>query len=204
MKYRLLFFFVLLSSIGYAQRDLLSVDQTIPVPKIEFNAQGDLVINASATSSKNDFDYLVGKWKLRNKKLKCRLRGCTEWSAEFESFVEMQKLLSGAANMDKYSENVGGKSFEGLALRLFDPATKLWSIYWADGNRGTLDPPVVGSFNNGIGHFFGKDTFNGQDIIVVFRWDARNPQLPIWSQAFSADKGKTWEWNSINVSERVK
>jgi hypothetical protein len=32
----------------------------------------------------------------------------------------------------------------------------------------------------------------------------RNPQLPIWSQAFSADNGKTWEWNSINVSERIR
>jgi hypothetical protein len=116
----------------------------------------------------------------------------------------MQKVLGGAGNIDKYSENVGDKPFEGLALRLFDPATKLWSIYWADGNRGTLDPPVVGSFDHGIGHFFGKDTYKGQDIIVVFRWDARNPQLPIWSQAFSIDKGKTWEWNSINVSERTK
>jgi hypothetical protein len=69
---------------------------------------------------------------------------------------------------------------------------------------GHLDPPVVGSFENRIGHFFARDTFKGQNIIVVFRWDARNPQLPIWSQAFSTDEGKTWEWNSINVSERAR
>lgn len=71
-------------------------------------------------------------------------------------------------------------------------------------NSGTLDPPVVGSFENKIGHFFCKDTFNGKQIIVVFRWDVRNSNLPVWSQAFSADKGKTWEWNSINVSERIR
>ena len=67
----------------------------------------------------------------------------------------------------------------------------------------TLDPPVVGSFEKKIGHFFARDTYQGQNIVVVFRWDARNPQRPIWSQAFSTDEGKTWEWNSINVSERA-
>ena len=61
-----------------------------------------------------------------------------------------------------------------------------------------------GTSTNKIGHFFCKDTFQGKNIIVVFRWDVRNPRLPIWSQAFSADNGKTWEWNSINVSERVQ
>src|SRR5512133_3774376 len=70
---------------------------------------------------------------------------------------------------------------------------------------GKIDPPVVGSFNkNGVGHFFGKDTLNGKPILVVFRWDARNKERPIWSQAFSPDNGKTWEWNFFNVSERPK
>jgi hypothetical protein len=62
----------------------------------------------------------------------------------------------------------------------------------------------VGSFENKIGHFFARDTYKGRLIIVVFRWDVRNPSLPVWSQAFSTDEGKTWEWNSINVSERVR
>ncbi len=97
-----------------------------------------------------------------------------------------------------------GKPYEGFALRLFNPRTRLWSIYWADANSGTLDAPVVGSFENKVGHFFGRDTFDGKNIIVVFRWDVRNPQLPVWSQAFSTDEGKSWEWNSINVSERVR
>jgi len=75
-------------------------------------------------------------------------------------------------------------------------------LYWIASNTGTIDPPVVGSFENGVGHFFGKDTFKGKPIIVVFRWDARNKERPVWGQAFSADNGKTWEWNFFNVSER--
>ena len=53
-------------------------------------------------------------------------------------------------------------------------------------------------------HFFAKDTFNGKNIIMVFRWDVRDKDHPIWSQAFSPDNGKTWEWNWYNVSYRVQ
>jgi hypothetical protein len=97
-----------------------------------------------------------------------------------------------------------GKRFEGLTLRLFNLKNRLWSLYWVASNVGALDPPVVGSFENGVGHFFAKDTFKGKPIIMMFRWDARNKDRPVWSQAFSPDDGKTWEWNWYNISERIK
>ena len=178
-------------------------DMSLPIPQLHFDSAGALAIQASATSSEHDFDFLVGDWKLRNRKLKSRLTHSDEWT-EFESAVEMRQILGGMGNIDKYTELVSGKPYEGVALRLFNAKTKLWSIYWADSNSGALDPPVVGSFANKVGHFFARDTYKGQNITVVFRWDVRNPQRPIWSQAFSADEGKTWEWNSINVSERVR
>lgn len=188
---------------GQAQDRSLVPDSTLPIPALQFDATGAPVIQPSATSSQRDFDYLVGNWKLRNRRLASRLTHSTEWIA-YESRVEMHQILNGVGNIDKYTDSAGGKPYEGVALRLFDPKTRLWSIYWADGNAGKLDPPVVGSFENKIGHFFGRDTYQGKPIIVVFRWDVRNPRLPIWSQAFSTDNGRTWEWNSINVSERVK
>jgi hypothetical protein len=184
-----------------ADRELIP-DTSLPIPELHFDSSGKLAIQASATSSERDFDFLVGKWKLRNRKLKSRLTHSDEWTT-FESAVEMHQILNGVGNIDKYTEMANGKPYEGVALRLFNTKTKLWSVYWADGNSGALDPPVVGSFANKVGHFFARDTYRGQNIIVVFRWDVRNPQRPIWSQAFSTDEGKTWEWNSINVSERV-
>lgn len=179
----------------------LTPDASVPVPKLEIDGAGALVIKASPTSSEHDFDYLVGNWKLSNRKLKARLEGSKEWIS-FESRVEMHQILDGRGNIDKYTDNASGKPYEGVALRLFNPETKLWSIYWADGNSGKLDAPVVGSFANGFGHFFARDTYKGRPIIAVFRWDVRDPQRPIWSQAFSVDEGRTWEWNSINVSAR--
>jgi hypothetical protein len=178
-------------------------DTAVAIPKLQIDGAGTLVIEASPSSSEHDFDFLTGNWKLRNRKLAARLVHSDEWIA-FESRVEMHQILDGVGNIDKYTEMVSGKPYEGVALRLFNTRTKLWSIYWADSKSGALDPPVVGSFANKVGHFFARDTYKGQKIIVVFRWDVRHPQRPIWSQAFSMDEGKTWEWNSINVSEHVE
>ena len=164
------------------------------IPNLNFDHKGDLAITASSTSSKHDFDFFEGKWLLRNKKLKTRLNNCTEWT-EFESTQEMYRILKGIGNIDNFLAEFDGEPFEGMTVRLFNPITKLWSIYWADSNVGVLDPPVLGSFENNVGHFFTKDTFNDRKVIVVFRWDARDRNNPIWSQAMSDDNGKTWEWN---------
>jgi hypothetical protein len=168
--------------------------ETINMPNLKVDAKGKLKITASPTSSKHDFNFYVGKWKLHNKKLKTRLNQCTEW-VEFESTAEMYRVLNGLGNIDNFLADFDGNPFEGMTVRLFNPKTNLWSIYWADSNVGVLDPPVLGSFDNNIGHFYTKDIFNGKKIIMAFRWDARDKNNPIWSQAFSEDNGKTWEWN---------
>lgn len=180
-----------------------SENLTRKLAPLKFTETGELEIHASATSSQNDFDFLVGKWVLKDKKLKSRLTNNNEW-IEFESTVEMRKLLNGIGNMDIYRTTVDGKPFEGVALRLFNPKTKLWSIHWVDSNVGVMDPPVVGSFEGNIGTFYCKDKFKGKDIVVAFLWDKTDPNKPVWSQAFSPDNGKTWEWNATNTSHRVK
>jgi hypothetical protein len=161
---------------------------------IQFNAEGDLIITPSASSSQHDFDFLQGRWQVYNRKLKTRLNDCTEWT-EFPATQELRKILQGMGNTDIFAAEFDGKPFEGMTLRLFNPATRLWSIYWADSNAVTMDPPVQGSFHEKVGHFITRDTFNGREILVRFKWDATDPEKPVWSQAFSADNGDTWEWN---------
>ena len=182
------------------------------IPQIHIDAAGELIITAAPSSSKHDFDFYEGRWKLHNKKLKSKLNNCTEW-IEFESTQEMYKVLNGIGNIDNFRATFDarpddpfgrGQAFEGMTLRLFNPKTNLWSIYWADSDNGKLDPPVVGSFENKIGHFFTKDIFDEKNILVVFRWDATDPDNPVWSQAFSADNGKTWEWNWYMFMSKIK
>ena len=154
----------------------------------------DLKIAASENSSPDDFDFLIGKWRIHNKKLNKRLADCEDWT-EFEALGECGKILGGFGNTDSFNADFDGKPFEGMTLRLFNPSTKLWSIYWADSNAVVLDVPQIGSFENRIGEFYARDIFEEKPIIVKFNWDATNPENPVWSQSFSADAGKTWEWN---------
>ncbi len=158
------------------------------------NKNGELVINPSNSSSQNDFDFFAGSWVVHNKKLNKRLANCGEWT-EFEATSECRKLLKGFANTDSFYAIFDGNPFEGMTLRLFNPITKLWKIYWADSNVVVLDVGQVGSFDGEIGEFYARDIFEEKPIIVKFRWDKTNVDAPVWSQAFSPDEGKTWEWN---------
>jgi len=162
-----------------------------------------LEIHPSEGSSKHDFDFYVGKWRIHNRRLKSRLSGCDEWS-EFEAEQEMRLILHGMGNIDNFVTTFDGEPFEGMSLRLFDPATRLWSMYWTDTITGVLQPPTVGSFDGAIGKFYTRDTFEGRDIIVEFQWDKTDVDRPIWSQAFSADEGETWETNWYMHSRRAE
>lgn len=164
----------------------------------------NLEIKPSATSSEKDFDFLEGKWKVQNRMLKERLNNSSEWN-EFESELHLRKTINGLGNVENYYATFNDKPFEGMAVRLFNPKTKLWKVYWMDSNNGTMDEnPVTGSFENGVGKFYTNDNFNDIPIIVLYQWNKTNPEHPIWSQAFSRDNGKNWEWNWEMTLTRIK
>ena len=107
MKYLTTILFLALCTInasraGEAQNTVLTTDETLTIPKLSFDPNGELKITASATSSPSDFDFLVGKWKMHNRRLNKRLENCKDWT-EFDSWDENAKILSGTADMDTYS-----------------------------------------------------------------------------------------------------
>jgi hypothetical protein len=59
------------------------------IPKVTFDKNGNLEIVASPTSSKNDFDFYVGNWKLHNRKLKTRLDNL--FGFPFHSLIKVEK-----------------------------------------------------------------------------------------------------------------
>src|SRR5437016_1610270 len=107
-----------------AQNKELTADQSIPIPKVEFDAQGELKMSASPNSSPNDFDFLVGKWKMHNRHLDKRLANCRTWT-EFDSSDVNTKILNDAADMDTYSTTqfpgMGGKTFRRSHLAIIRP-----------------------------------------------------------------------------------
>ena len=85
----------------------------------------------------------------------------------------------------------------------FDFYEGKWKLH-NNSTEGILQPPVVGSFENNRGQFFTKDIFKEKKIVVAFRWDVSDKENPVWSQAFSADNGKTWEWNWYMYFSRIR
>lgn len=161
----------------------------------KYTEEGKLINIPSSTSSKHDFDFYVGNWNIRNRRLKTRLNNCTEW-IEFDAKQDMKLVLDGLGNMDHFYASFDGEPFEGMSLRFFDQKTKLWSIYWSDVTKtGILEAPVLGSFYENLGVFYTKDTFEAKEILVKFEWDKSDPNNPIWRQGFSEDNGETYEWN---------
>jgi hypothetical protein len=204
MKYVITILLVFICMIGQSQKKSLAAKDTLVMPKLNFDTNGELTIKASIESSKHDFDFFAGKWKLRNRMIKKGPDKTIDW-IEFESTQEMRIVLNGIGNVDNFLAVRNGKPYEGMTVRLFNPKTRLWSIYWADSNFGVLGlPPVVGSFENKVGHFFSKDVINDKNVVTVYRWDARDTDNPIWSQASSEDNGNTWEWNWYMYMSKVK
>ncbi|ADB34147.1 conserved hypothetical protein [Kribbella flavida DSM 17836] len=135
-----------------------------------------------------DFDFLPGAWDLHNRRRKPALGDPAEWY-EFESTMKVWSYFDGAVSFDEgWFPSLG---FRGATFRLYTPDSGTWSIYWINSRRGRLEPPVVGSFSNGVGVFEGADVWEDQPIDVRFTWTPGDRQAS-WEQSFSPDGGATW------------
>jgi len=142
-----------------------------------------------------DFDFLVGSWDSKQRRLRKPLAGCEEWY-EFTATTRSWSLFDGAANVDELS--VPDQGFSGLTVRLLDRSTGDWSLYWVNSRTGVLGlPPVTGRFADSIGRFYSEEDYEGQPIICRYTWSEITANSARWDQAFSVDGGQTWETNWI-------
>jgi hypothetical protein len=140
-----------------------------------------------------DFDFFVGSWHSIQRRLTKPLAGCDEW-VESSAATRCWQVFGGAANIDEVHFPDWG--FTGLTIRLLNPATAEWSIYWVNSRNGQLLlPPVTGRFSDGVGMFYDQEQYEGRDITVRFRWSDITATTARWEQAFSDDGGQTWEAN---------
>ena len=143
----------------------------------------------------NSFDFLVGTWSSRQRRLRTVLAGSDEWY-EFTGDLRGWNLLDGAMNMDEVIFPELGTG--GVTLRIHDVKADTWSIYWAGSRTGLSLPPVVGRFDDdGVGVFLSPDVYEGREILCRYRWSEITPVSARWDQAFSVDDGQTWETNWI-------
>jgi hypothetical protein len=148
----------------------------------------------SRTGDMHDFDYFVGAWTTKQRRLKARGVGSTDWE-EFPAVQCLTLYLGGIATVDELY--MPSKMLAGLTLRTFNLEKHQWSIYWVSSATGQLDPvPVVGGFALNRGEFYADDQDNGRPIRIRYLWKLRDHDHARWEQAFSYDD-HTWETNWI-------
>ncbi len=158
---------------------------------------------AGGRDPQRDFDFIFGTWKVHNRRLKQRLKGSNSWE-EFEARSVARKIWGGAANIDEYEADSPSGRIQGMTLRLYNPKSQQWSIYWANSANGVLDTPMIGGFKDGRGEFYDQEFYEGKSIYVRFIWSNITATSARWEQAFSADGGKTWETNWVMEFTRSK
>lgn len=147
-------------------------------------------------SGVRDFDFLIGKWRVKHRTLSQRLRGSTDWQ-EAEAIDIVRPAFAGLGNVGRFMRLVDGEPYEGAPIRLYDPAQGHWQIWWLDTIGHRMEPPVVGSFADGEGRFEGGDVLRGEPIRVRFTWTDISDDFACWKQAYSGDGGQHWELNSV-------
>ncbi len=149
----------------------------------------------------HDFDFEIGAWKTHLKRLLHPLSGSHDW-AEYDGTTLVRKVWNGRANLVELEVDGPAGHFEGLNLRLYNPASHQWSLNFA-GRAGILGVPTVGQFDNGRGEFYDQETFDGRAILVRFIISDITANSCHFEQAFSEDGGKHWEVNWIATDTRI-
>jgi hypothetical protein len=168
--------------------------QTAPATAVGGSAKGP--------DGQHDFDFELGSWKIHLKKLMHPMTGSTTW-VEFDGDSVTRKVWDGRAQLEQFETDGAAGHIEGLTLRLFNPQSQQWSLYWANSRDGLLVVPQIGEVKNGQGEFYAQDMLDGKSILIRFIWTNMTTSTPHFEQSFSNDGGKTWEVNWITDQTRV-
>ena len=166
--------------------------------------------NADLDKGRNDFDFLVGDWQTVQTRSTKPLQDDAPWET-FNATIHMEKLPGNMGNVDSMVAPEWRPNWTGVAIRIFNGETGLWSIYWLAGKAAGIDSatgqlmvPVVGKFDNRVGIFDSDDVIEGKKLRVRFTWTHVDADHVKWQQAFSFDGGKTWTVNWRMEGTRVK
>src|ERR1700729_935314 len=157
---------------------------------------------AAQRDGQHDFDFEIGSWKIHLKRRLHPLTGSNTW-VEFDGTSVTRKLWQGRSQVEEFETAGAAGHIEGLTLRLYNPQTHEWRLYWANSQKGVMDVPQIGRFVNGRGEFYAQDTIEGKTLWVRFIWSQTDSKSPHFEQSYSEDGGKTWEVNWITDQPRV-
>jgi hypothetical protein len=167
-----------------------------------------LPIRPELRDGEHDFDFSIGTWQTHISRRLHPLTGSEEWADSVGSSI-VRPIWHGRASLGETEADGPAGHLEALSLRLYNPDSRQWNLYYASSGGTTSTPtslsvPAIGEFNNGRGEFFDTELFHGRNILVRNIWSDISPKSIRFEQAFSQDGGRTWETNWIAVDTRVE
>lgn len=170
--------------------DLSATKETPRVPRQFFDA------------AQHDFDWQFGHWAIHMQRMLHPLSGAGTWTP-YDGRVDAMKLWNGRANLAQIAATGPSGSLQFLALRLYQPQSHQWALYFAHADSDVVSPPMYGDFERGRGEFYDVERLDGRSILARFVFDDISADSTRDEQAFSRDGGKTWQVNWINTLRRT-
>lgn len=157
----------------------------------------------SARDGQHDFDFEFGAWHAHLKRRLHPLQSSNEW-VEYDGTSVVRKVWDGKANLGEFNVTNATAHVQGMSLRLYNPSSRQWSIYWASSEDGSLTTPLVGGWTNGRGLFYDQESYQGRMVFFRFTFSDLTPTSFRLEQAISADGGATWLANWIATFARSR
>ena len=150
---------------------------------------------STAPPNGGDFAFLAGEWRIANRQKKDGT-----WD-EFPGEATVTPMLGGLASIEEL--RIPARNFFGMGVRVYHLKERRWADHWLSAGNGVVNDPLLGTFINGEGVFPSEETVDGKTTNYRSLWDRITPISCRWTQASSADGGKTWDYDWMMDWTRV-
>lgn len=147
--------------------------------------------HAAGNGPEQDFDFNMGPWKTKIRAVMSPLSSPSVWD-DLQGTHAVYRVWDDWADIGQLEVDGPHGHIEDLALRLYDRKTQEWRVYFANSESGTLLPPMIGKFKDGVGTFIGLEDEEGKTVLMRNVWSDITAKACRQDWSLSVDGGKTW------------
>jgi len=155
----------------------------------------------AAADAPRDFDFELGTWSMRTRRLTDPLGGAT-WTESAGSSHIVHPIWNGRAALAELMLPGKTPSFAGSLVRTYNPQTKLWNVYWVDRATGRVSAPMVGEIRGGTAELYGQQDVGSTTVLARERYFDITTSSFKTERAYSLDGGTHWMPNAIYTFTR--